>query len=89
LSLGNFISATATGACQWTVTNTTGGSTYASIFVLELTNGGTGTQTWMSGIKWPSGTPPTLQTSGVDVLAFITDDNGTIWRGVLSMSNSS
>jgi hypothetical protein len=89
LAAGNFVTATATGSVQWSVTNTTGGSTYATIFVLELTNGGAGTQTWMSGIKWPSGTAPTLQTSGVDILAFVTDDNGSTWRGVLNMGNSS
>ena len=89
LTLGNMITATATGAVQWTVTGLQGTSNYGSIFLLELTNGGVGTQTWMSGIKWPSGTAPTLQASGVDVLAFFTDDNGTTWRGVLNMSNSS
>ena len=89
LTLGNMITSTATGAVQWTVTGLQGTSNYGSIFILELTNGGAGTQQWMSGIKWPSGTAPTLQASGVDVLAFFTDDNGTTWRGVLNMSNSS
>ena len=89
LSNGNFVTATATSGCSWSVTNLTGGSSFASYFLLELTNGGSGTQTWMSGIKWPAATAPTLQASGVDVLAFITDDNGTNWRGVLLMDNSS
>lgn len=89
LTLGNMVSATATGAVQWTVTGLQGSSGYGSVFLLELTNGGVGTQTWMSGIRWPSGTPPSLQASGVDVLAFFTDDNGSNWRGVLNMSNSS
>ena len=48
LAAGNFVTATATGAVQWSVANTTGGSTYATIFVLELTNGGAGTQTELS-----------------------------------------
>ena len=85
-SLGNFFIKTASGSLTWTVTNVP--STRAYHFILELTNGGTGTQTWMSGIKWPSGTAPTLVASGVDVLGFITDDGGTTWRGVQLMKDS-
>ena len=88
LSLGCYVTATATGAITWTVTNLTGASTYSKGFVLVLTNGGAGTQTWMTGIKWPGGSAPTLQAAGVDVLTFFTPDNGTTWRGVLSMGAS-
>jgi hypothetical protein len=85
-SLGNYFIKTATGALTWTVTNVPATRSYS--FLLELTNGGTGAQTWMSGIKWPGGTAPTLTTSGVDVLGFITDDGGTTWRGVQLMKDS-
>jgi hypothetical protein len=85
-SLGNYFIKTATGALTWTATNVP--ATRAYSFILELTNGGTGTQTWFSGIKWPGGTAPTLTTSGVDVLGFITDDGGTTWRGVQLMKDS-
>lgn len=85
-SLGNYFIKTASGALTWTVTNVPASRAYS--FILELTNGGTGTQTWYSGIKWPSGTAPTLTTSGVDVLGFITDDGGTTWRGVQLMKDS-
>ena len=85
-SLGNYFIKTATGALTWTVTNVP--ATRAYSFLLELTNGGTGTQTWYSGIKWPGGTAPTLTTSGVDVIGFITDDGGTTWRGVQLMKDS-
>lgn len=88
LALGNFVSATATGACQWTVTNGSGTANYISWFILELTNGNAGTQTWMTNTKWPQGQAPTLQTSGIDVLVFITDDNATTWRGMASMLDS-
>jgi hypothetical protein len=83
---GNYFIKTASGGLTWTVTNVP--STGAFSFILELTNGGTGTQVWMSGIKWPGGTAPTLTTSGVDVLGFITDDGGTTWRGVALMTDS-
>ena len=85
-SAGNYFTKTATGALTWTVTNVPSSRAYS--FILELTNGGTGTQTWFSGIKWPGGTAPTLTASGVDVLGFITDDGGTTWRGVQLMKDS-
>lgn len=85
-SQGNYFIKTATGALTWTVSNVPASKAYA--FILELTNGGTGTQTWFSGIKWPGGTAPTLVASGVDVLGFITDDGGTTWRGVQLMKDS-
>lgn len=85
-SVGSYFIKTASGALTWTVTNVP--ATGAFSFILELTNGGTGTQTWFSGIKWPGGTAPTLTTSGVDVLGFITDDGGTTWRGVQLMKDS-
>lgn len=83
---GNYFTKTASGALTWTVTNVPASRAYS--FILELTNGGTGTQTWFSGIKWPGGTAPTLVSSGVDVLGFITDDGGTTWRGVQLMKDS-
>lgn len=85
-SAGNFFIKTATGGLTWTVSNVP--ATGAFSFLLELTNGGTGTQVWMSGIKWPGGTGPTLAAAGVDVLGFLTDDGGTTWRGVQLMKDS-
>ena len=85
-SAGNYFTKTASGALTWTATNVP--ATGAFTFILELTNGGTGTQTWFSGTKWPGGTAPTLAASGVDVLGFITDDGGTTWRGVQMMKDS-
>lgn len=85
-SLGSYFIKTASGALTWTVTNVPASGAFS--FLLELTNGGTGTQTWFTGIKWPSGTAPTLTASGVDVLGFITDDGGTTWRGVQLMKDS-
>lgn len=85
-SAGNYFTKTATGALTWTVANVPSSGSFS--FILELTNGGTGAQTWFSGIKWPNGNPPVLAASGVDVLGFITDDGGTTWRGVQLMKDS-
>jgi hypothetical protein len=87
LELGNYVSATVTGNTTWTFSNPPA-SPHAGGFVLELTNGGAYTMTWPSSVKWPGGSGPTLTASGVDVLAFLTRDGGTTWRGALSMANS-
>lgn len=86
LTLGNFVSATATGSITWTFSNPS--ASHASGFVLELTNGGSAAQIWPATIRWPGGIAPTLTSSGVDVLVFVTDDAGSNWRGVASMLDS-
>lgn len=85
-SAGTVFTKTASGALTWTFTNVP--ASRAFTVILELTNGGTGTQTWPASVKWPAGTAPTLTTAGVDVFAFFTDDGGTTWRGVLLMKDS-
>lgn len=85
-STGNVFTKTATGALTWTFTNVPAAKAFTVI--LELTNGGTGTQTWPAAVKWPAGTAPTLTAAGVDVLGFFTDDGGTNWRGVMLMKDS-
>lgn len=87
VSSGNYVTATATGNVT-TLTFSGQSSSNTSSFVLKLTNGGAYTIAWPASVKWPSGTAPTLTSSGTDVLAFITDNNGTTWRGVLSMADS-
>lgn len=59
-----------------------------SSFVLELTNGGSQTVTWMAGTKWPAGTAPTLTASGVDLLVCSTRDGAVTWRCIASELNS-
>lgn len=86
LSLGNYVSATSTGSTAWTFSNPP--SSNAGGFVLKLTDGGAAAQTWPASVKWPEGEAPELTADGVDVLAFITDDGGTTWRGTLSMLDS-
>lgn len=69
------------------VTNVPAGPTAVG-FTLELTNGGSKTITWWSGIKWDSGSAPTLTASGTDILGFYTRDGGTTWRGAFQMKDS-
>ncbi len=87
MELGNYVSATATGAVTWSFTNPPTGARTGSI-ILELTNGGAYTQYWPAAIRWPAGSAPSLAAAGVDVLVFITDDGGSNWRGAISMGDS-
>lgn len=80
LQNGNVFTATTTGATTWSFTNPAATGKLEG-FVLILTNGGSQTQTWPTGTKWPAATAPTLTTSGVDILVFETPDGGTTWYG--------
>ena len=82
LSTGNFFSKTISGTTTFTVSNVPTTGTAAS-FVLDLTNGGSATVNWWSGVKWAAGTPPTLTASGRDSLGFYTYDGGTTWTGLV------
>lgn len=80
LTLGNVVTATTTGATTWTFSSPAPTGNLEG-FVLILTNGGSQTQTWATGTKWPAGTAPTLTAAGIDILVFETPDAGTTWYG--------
>ncbi len=82
LSLGNFFTKTISGATTLTVSNVPSSGITAS-FVLDLTNGGSASITWWSGVKWAGGAAPILSAAGRDVLAFFSHDGGTTWTGLL------
>lgn len=82
VSSANFFSKTISGTTTLTVSSIPV-SPKVSVFILELTNGGSAVVTWWSGIKWDGGTVPTLTVSGLDILVFYTRDGGTTWRGTI------
>jgi hypothetical protein len=82
LIAGNFFTKTISGATTLTVSSVPAAGTTVS-FILDLTNGGSATVTWWTGMKWAGGTAPTLTTAGRDVLGFFTHDGGTIWSGLV------
>lgn len=86
-SLGNHFTRTVTGATSWTASNVPASRYYG--FVLRLTNGGLGAQTWFSNTKWAGGTAPTLTAAGTDILGFYTTDGGTTWYGLSLATNVS
>lgn len=53
-------------------------------FTLVLKNGGSGEISWPASVVWGGGTAPTLTTEGVNILDFLTVDNGATWYGKLS-----
>lgn len=81
LSLCNVFTKTISGATILTVSNVPASSTVAYM-ILELTNAGSATITWFSGIKWSGGTAPTLTSAGKDILSFYSHDGGTTWNTV-------
>jgi len=62
---------TLTGNPTLDVTNVTDGQTF--VIILKQDGTGSHTVTWWTGILWPSGTAPTLTTTGnkYDIFAFI------------------
>ena len=87
VSTGSVFLKTITGAATLSVANVPATGKVAS-FILDITNGGSATVTWWSGIKWSGGTAPTLTTSGRDMLGFYTHDGGTTWNGLLLLSGN-
>ena len=81
LTLGNVASVTVdTSANTFTFSNPSASGTTCSL-TLIITNGGSQTVNWPAAVDWAGGTAPTLTTSGIDVISFITIDGGTIWYG--------
>lgn len=78
----NYFTHTVSGSTVFSVSNIASAGSVSS-FILDLTNGGSASITWWSGIKWAGGTPPTLTASGRDVLGFFTHDGGTVWNGLV------
>jgi len=78
--LGNVQTYTLSGNQTLTFTNppATGN---AGSFTLIVTNGGSATLTWPTSVDWAGGSAPSLTSSGIDILTFMTVDAGTIWYG--------
>ena len=82
LTLGNVVTATQTASATTYSFDNPSGSGKCCSFTLILTNGASNSGTnWPSSVDWEDGTEPTLTSSGVDILSFMTVDGGTIWYG--------
>ena len=88
LTLGNNVVATVdTSANTFTFIKPTASDELCG-YTLFLTNGGSQTVNWPATVDWAGGTAPTLTTSGIDILVFITTDGGTIWHGMVASADS-
>jgi len=88
LNDGNSFSAIiSTDAVTFTFVDPTASDECCS-FILFLTNGGSQTVNWPGSVDWEGGTAPTLTTSGLDILVFVTIDGGTIWHGIATSLDS-
>lgn len=80
---GNYFTRTLSATTTFSVSNVPASGTVAS-FILDLTNGGSYTINWWSGIDWVNGVAPELTPSiGRDILGFFTHDGGTNWTGLV------
>jgi hypothetical protein len=79
---GEVIAVTIGADLSFSFSNGPNGNT--GILVLEITNGGAYTITWPTSVVWTGGSAPELQVAGTDILAFVTRDGGTTWRGLRS-----
>lgn len=77
-SVGNYFIKTINSNSTFTFSNVPSSRAYS--FILELTHDG-GTITWPVAVKWPADTAPTLTTGKTHLFMFVTDDNGSRWRG--------
>jgi hypothetical protein len=80
--------ATVAGATVFAFSNAPVSANALSGLVLRLVNGGAASVTWPASVKWASGTAPALTAVGTDVLVFLSDDNGTTWRGSLAVKDA-
>ena len=80
LTAGNIVIATIGGATTFSFSGVVAGM--ANTVMLKLTNAGSATITWPSGVLWPGGQAPTLTAAGLDVIVMETDDDGATWVAV-------
>lgn len=81
-SLGNYFTKTISASSTFTFSNVPSLRAYA--FVLEV-NHTSGSITWPASVRWPGSTTPTLTTGKTHLFVFVTDDDGTIFRGASSI----
>lgn len=77
LSDGNIFYLTATGNLALEFVGLISGFVH-SVFI-QLTNGGNYTVAYPANVRWPEKAAPTLTENGMDLLMFITNDNGSSW----------
>jgi hypothetical protein len=85
-SAGNFFTKTINANSTFTFSNVPSSRAFA--FTLELVHT-SGTVTWPASVVWPNATAPVLTTGRTHLFTFVTDNNGTTWRGASQVNYTS
>ena len=85
---GNVQTVTVNGGCTFSFSNPPS-SGEAGTVTMIITNGGSQSISFHSAVKWPGDVAPTLTTSGVDILSFLTTDAGSNIYGFVGGINFS
>ena len=85
---GNVQTVTIAGNCEFSFSNPPA-SGKAGTVTLIITNGGSSTVTYHSSVKWPSDVAPSLTSSGIDIITFLTTDAGSNIYGFVGGLNFS
>ena len=85
---GNVQTVTIAGNCEFSFSNPPA-SGKAGTVTLIVTNGGAHTTTFASAVKWPSDVAPSLTSSGIDIITFLTTDAGSNIYGFVGGLNFS
>ena len=85
---GNVQTVTIAGNCEFSFSNPPA-SGKAGTVTLIITNGGSATVTYHSSVKWPSDVAPSLTSSGIDIITFLTTDAGSNIYGFVGGLNFS
>lgn len=85
---GNAQTVTVGGNCEFSFSNPPA-SGKAGTVTLVITNGGAHTTTFAAPVKWPGNVAPSLSSSGIDILSFLTTDGGTNIYGFVGGINFS
>jgi hypothetical protein len=85
---GNVQTVTVGGNCEFSFSNPPA-SGKAGTVTLVITNGGAYTTTFAAPVKWTGNVAPSLSSSGIDILSFLTTDGGTNIYGFVGGINFS
>ena len=77
-STGNYFTKTITANTAFSFSGAPTGKAYG--FTLKVVHT-SGAITWPSSVRWAESTPPTIVAGGTSLFMFITDDDGSTWRG--------
>ena len=74
---------------EWSLSNPPASGIAGTMTVIFTNGNAHGTHSFHSSVKWPGDNAPTLSSSGVDIISFVTIDAGTTYYGFVGGLNFS